>query len=487
MSEPAVTETHISVLFFVGDRAYKLKKTVDLGFVDLTPREARERICHREVELNSRLSPDVYLGVLDISAEGEPVDHLVVMRRMPDDRRLSTLVTEGDTSVGEHLRALARLVADFHSRAERSKDIDRAATPEAILALWEESFAQMTPFEGDVLDAALCRRIEHLVRRYLEGRHELLARRISTGHICDGHGDLQAADVFCLDDGPRVLDCIEFNDRFRHGDVISDVAFLAMDLERLGAPDLARGFLDRYAEFAAETCPRSLVELYVAYRAHVRAKVNLLRAAQTTGDEHDEAVAEARRLMHTAHRWLEAGRVRLVLVGGTPGTGKSTLARGVGEALGWPVLSTDEIRLEGSRGAEEVGFGEGRYAPDAKARVYRELLDRASRALCGGESVVLDGTWVDHLHRDEARAVAAQAAADVVELRCVAPDDVALERIAQRLAAGGGTSEATPDVALGLAAGADPWPEATAVDTSGAVGESLIRALEVVAGSATVA
>ncbi len=357
-----------------------------------------------------------------------------------------------------------------------------------MLALWEESFSQMAPFEGEVLEPALCRGIEHLVRRYVEGRHDLFALRISAGHVCDGHGDLQAADVFCLDDGPRVLDCIEFNDRFRHGDVISDVAFLAMDLERLGAPDLARRFLDWYAEFAAESCPRSLVELYVAYRAHVRAKVNLLRASQSTGDENAQAVAEARRLLHTAHRWLEAGRVRLVLVGGTPGTGKSTLARGMGEASGWPVLATDELRLEGSRDAEaHPGFAEGRYAPDAKARVYRELLDRALRALRQGESVVLDGTWSDHLHREEARAVAAQAAADVVELRCEVPEEVALERIERRLARGPSASEATPEVALRLAADADPWPESVVVDTSGAVGESVARALEAVVGSATVA
>lgn len=471
---PAITETHISVVSFVGDRAYKLKKPVDLGFVDLTTREERERICHREVDLNRRLAPDVYLGVLDVSEPGETdpevCDHLVAMRRLPDERRLSTLVMEGDELATEQLREVARQLADFHSRAERSPEIDQAATPEALLGLWEEGFTALADFEGEVLDPQVCRRIEHLARRYLEGRHDLLWHRIEGGHVCDGHGDLLATDIFCLDDGPRILDCIEFNDRFRHGDVVGDVAFLAMDLERLGAPELGRRFLDWYAGFAAETCPRSLIEHYVAYRAHVRCKVNCLRSE----------VGEARRLLRTTQRWLEAARVRMVLVGGSPGTGKSTVARAMADALGWPLLSTDEVRQEQTRPApgEQVAYGEGRYAPEAKDRVYRELLERAFVSARNGESVVLDATWSDHRHREEARSVAEECLADVVELRCEVEPEVAFGRIRDRLEQQLGASEATPEVAERLAAEFEAWPEATGITTAGVVSEAVAAAID---------
>ena len=490
-SPAQLTETHISVLVFLGDRAYKLKKPVDLGFLDFSTRERRLAACHREVELNRRLAPDVYLGVADVTdVDGSVADHLVVMRRMPPERRLATLVAEGESVVGDQLRGLARLLADFHARAERSPAIDEAATPAAVLANWEESFAQLEPFVGDLLDEDASRRVEHLVRRYLAGRAGLLERRVAEGHVCDGHGDLQAADVFCLDDGPRALDCIEFNDRFRHADVVADVAFLAMDLDRLGAPELGARFLEWYREFSGEWCPPSLVEHYVAYRAHIRAKVACLRAAQLGGPERDGAAAEATRLLHMALRYLDQARVRLVLVGGLPGTGKSTLAEGVATATGWTVLRSDEVRKElagldpTSRAGAE--FGEGLYDAAHTERTYAELLDRARIALAAGESVVLDASWTDARRREAARALAEATVADLDEVRCVVDPAVATTRLAERAARGTDASDATPAVAEELAARADDWPEAVVVPTDGPVSETLTVALALLAAGSAV-
>jgi hypothetical protein len=228
----------------------------------------------------------------------------------------------------------------------------------------------------DVADA-----VERLAHRYLDGRSRLFERRIAEGHIRDGHGDLLADDVFCLDDGPRILDCLEFDDRLRYGDVLLDVAFLAMDLECLGAPDLARRFLDWYTEFSGRPFPASLASHYVAYRAHVRAKVACLRHDQGVEDAADEA----RCLLDLAHRHLEEAAVRLVLVGGLPGTGKSTLARGLADARGWAVLRSDEVRKEltGLPAAVPASsaWGEGLYRPEMTAATYAELLRRASAAL----------------------------------------------------------------------------------------------------------
>ena len=473
-----IAETHISVLVSIGDRVYKLKKPVSLGFLDFSVREKRQRACHREVVLNRRLAPDVYLGVADVvDVDGAPCDHLVVMRRMPPDRRLATLVRTG-APLGDALAGIARRIAAFHAAAPTSDEIAAAGRRGAVQAVWEAGFASVAPFVGPVLDPEAEGRAEALVRRYLEGRSRLFDHRIAVGAVRDGHGDLQAEDIFCLDDGPRILDCIEFDDELRHGDVLADVAFLAMDLERLGAPDAAAEFLARYREFAGETYPQSLAHHYIAARAHVRCKVACLRHGQ--GDE--ASAAPARGLLDLALRHLEAGRVRLVLVGGLPGTGKSTVAAALADAAGWSVLRSDEVRKEIAgvrRTAPAVEApGEGLYRPEMTEATYGALLERATTALELGESVILDASWSSSRHRHIAREVADATSADFVELCCVAPFGVTSQRIQDRLGAGGDASDATPTVARAMAQRFDAWPTASIIDTSGALESSLGQALE---------
>jgi aminoglycoside phosphotransferase family enzyme/predicted kinase len=462
---PAVTETHSGVVFFAGDRAYKLKKAVDLGFLDFTTREHREAACHREVALNRRLAPDVYLGVADVhDAAGEACDHLVVMRRMPVGRRLSTLVLDG-SPVHAVLDDVARLVASFHARAERSPDADRAAGADALAARWSANTAGLQPFTGRFVDAADVAAVDRLAHRYLAGRRALFRARVADGRACDGHGDLLADDIFCLDDGPRILDCLEFDDALRLDDVLADVAFLAMDLERLGRPDLADRVLAAYRAASGDEWPASLTHHHVAHRAQVRAKVSAIRADQGVAD----SAATAQRLLELALAHLDAGRVRLVLVGGLPGTGKSTLARGLGEAAAALVLRSDVVRKElaGLRADRSAGarFGEGIYTATATAATYRELLARAEHALGMGHTVVLDASWTDADRRADARRVAEITASDLIELRCVAPPDVVADRISARTARGGDASDADTAIATAMATVADPWPTSVAIDT----------------------
>jgi aminoglycoside phosphotransferase family enzyme/predicted kinase len=493
----AIVETHISVLVFVGDRAMKLKKPVRFPFLDFSTIEARRAMCHREVELNRRLAPDVYLGVVDlVGPDGETCDHLVAMRRLPEDRRLATLVVDHAPTVPGHLRSLARLLAGFHAAAERSPVIDATATVPAVAGRWEDNTAELRPFGGTVVDLDQVERIDAKARRFLAGRSPLLDDRITRGRVCDGHGDLQAADVFCLDDGPRVLDCIEFNDALRYGDAVDDVGFLAMDLERLGAPELAIRFVHDYREFSADTAPASLVHHYIAYRAQVRAKVACLRAAQAggtglvpaPGEDGGGATAEARRLLDLCERHLDAGRVRLVLVGGRPGTGKSTLARGLARRLDVTVLRSDELRREllGAPPSAPAApaFEEGNYTPAATDVVYDELVRRAEHLLGLGVSCVLDASWTHDRHRRLARDVAARCHADLDELRCDAPDEVAAARIGHRRAHEHDVSEVTPEIAAMLAATGDPWPEAVVVPTDGSRTEAVATALALLQRSA---
>ncbi len=452
---PRLVETHSAVLIFLGDRAYKVKKAVDLGFLDHRSRAAREAACHEEVRLNRRLAPDVYLGVADVlGPDGTPCDHLVVMRRMPEDRRLSTCVARRE-DVDDALRGIARAVARLHAigpvvGAAR----EQLASRDAVRRSWRDSFASLGA-RGIASPDAL--RIEELVETYLAGREAMFDQRIADGWVRDGHGDLMADDVFLLPDGPRILDCLEFDERYRIGDVVTDVAFLAMDLERLGRPDLARRFLDLYREMANATWPPTLVEHAVAYRAHVRAKVRALAGAQELAGGH----AEVDDLLGIARAHLERGQVRLVAVGGLPGTGKSTVADAVADALDALVLRSDEVRARVA-----AGIGPDRYDPANVRAVYAEMLAEAERLLGRGHHVVLDATWSDPHARASLRGMAAATHSSLVEAVCEAPTALAAERITVRGAAFAHGSEATPEVASAMAERFAAWPEAVVLDTT---------------------
>lgn len=455
MTLPAqVAETHVSWVFFVADRAYKLKKPVRFGFVDLTTRQAREMACRREVELNRRLSPDVYLGVLDVVDDGVVKDHLVEMRRMPAERRLSALVRSGEVSTVD-IVGLADFLARFHLQAPHVPGPDLAE-------LWERSFEGVRPFVPAVLQDAEETEVERLARRYVRGRRSLFDHRQDDGFVRDGHGDLLADDIFLLDDGPRVLDCLEFDDELRYSDILGDVAFLAMDLERLGSPALAQGLVEAWARIADPTYPRSLLHHYMAYRAHIRCKVACLRADQ--GDQQSPELA--RSYLSLALRHLERGSVSLVLVGGSPGSGKSTVASHLARELDAIVVRSDEVR---ARLAIDPA---ARYTDESKTRVYTAVIEEARHHLRLGQSVVADATWADSGRRALARVLAAETDSDLVELCCRVDAVAAAERVRRRERAY--SSEATPKIALEAAF--EPWPEATPIDTGSTVEESMARA-----------
>jgi uncharacterized protein len=461
-----IVETHISCLFLVGDRAYKLKKPVRYAFIDQSTREIREAACHREVELNRRLAPDVYLGVLDVcDASGRPVDHLVEMQRLPDERRLAFLVSQGH-DVGPCLHQLARDLAAFHAAAPTSAEICAHASRDSARQRWHDNFNELKRFVGSVVDPVAHERMGHLVERYLEGRGPLFASRATERHARDGHGDLLAEDVFCLDDGPRALDCIEFDDHLRWGDVLADVAFLAMDLERLGSRADADRFLAWYRGFSGESYPASLADFYVAYRACIRAKVACLKHEQ--GDE--PALQRARSLLDLCERRLDRGRVRLVLVGGLPGTGKSTLASTLSARTGWSMLRSDEVRKDVT-GTPHVDhhkhrFGSDIYSDAQTERTYKELLERARRLLGYGESVILDASWIREEHRRWAATLARETSSDVLPIRCVLDARIAAERMHRRRAEGTDPSDADARVAAAMAVRFEPWPDAREVSTA---------------------
>jgi uncharacterized protein len=468
-----IRETHSGVVVLSGDVACKVKKPVDLGFLDFRTLAARGRACRREFDLNRRLAPDVYLDLLTFrGSDGRVLEHAVLMRRMPDELRLSALAESG-LDVDAHLRSLARIVAAFHSTARSGPRIATEGRAPALRRRWAANIEETVSFRGTVLDPAVHEEIAWRARSYVDGRAVLLAERASAGLVVDGHGDLIAEDVFCLPDHPRILDCLEFDDRLRYVDVLDDIAFLAMDLERLGRPELGERLLAYYAEFGGHPQPASLAHHYVAYRAFVRAKVACIRAGQGA----PEAVDEARDLAGLSLRHLRAGEVRLVLVGGAPGTGKTTLAAAIADRIGGVLLSSDDVRRE-----VPLPAGQDRYSERAKAATYRELLRRSRLALKHGETVVADATWSRHSTRQAAERVAGETCSRLVALECRLPRSVAAARAQRRLDARAASSEAGADIALRLAAQREPWPEAAAIDTGGPEREGpLAAALRVLA------
>ncbi|HEX7165535.1 MAG TPA: AAA family ATPase [Acidimicrobiales bacterium] len=480
-----VAETHISWVFLVGDHAYKLKKPVRTAFLDFSTVDARAADCRREVELNRRLAADVYEGVATITGpDGKVCDHLVVMRRMPDDRRLASLVAGSatDAELRRQLVAVARRIAALHASSAPGAAIDEEASQQATAARWVANTSQLRPFAGHLVDGALINEVDALAARYVAGRGPLFTSRVAGARAVDGHGDMLADDIFCLDDGPRILDCLEFDDRLRWGDGLADAAFLAMDLERLGRPDLAELFLCCYADARGDAWPSSLAHHYVAYRAQVRAKVACLRS-----DQGGDTAQDARSLLDLALDRLRRGAVRIVLVGGLPGTGKSTLAAELASRTGWTLIRSDIVRKEryGSASRAPTGYRQGPYGPAQTEGTYADVLATAQTLAGLGESVVLDASWTAERHRAAAHEIANEAFADLVELRCVAPARVAAQRIQSRRRAGVDPSDATPAIAAAMAADAHPWPSSVALDSTMSIDDVVKAALEVAAPEAT--
>lgn len=462
-------ETHTGVVIVAGDRAFKAKKPVHTDFLDFRTVEQREQACAREIELNSRLSPDSYFGIAHLHLPGgEPPEPVIVMRRYHDDDRLASMVTRGQP-VEHVLDSIAEVVARFHAKTHRGRQISEQGMPNAIAARWDDNFAALQAHAGTAVATDSLQHVQELSGEYLAGRACLFARRIEEQCIVDGHADLLADDIFWVENRPVLLDCLEFSDDLRYLDRIDDIAFLAMDLEFLGRPDLGECLLDRYAAYSGDDAPPSLRDFYIAYRAVVRAKTDCV---QLTQGKAGAAEAAANHLALAA-RHLERGAIRFALVGGGPGTGKSTLARELAKYPGTRMFSTDDVRrelLESQRISGEPGtLDAGLYDPDNVTAVYQEMLHRASLALADGYSVVLDGTWRDPQLRGQAQRLAADKHAALIEIRCAIPLDVAAERIANRPK---GNSDATPQIAAALAAHDFEWDSAHRIDTSQPLGQS---------------
>jgi aminoglycoside phosphotransferase family enzyme len=292
-------ETHISWVILAGPFAYKIKKPVNLGFLDFTTMERRAQDCDDEIRLNRRLCPDVYLGVRQIvgrdgayyvGGAGRPIEPVVWMRRLPEQGMLPALLARGDVTPALAQRIAQRLAA-FHAGAATGPGVDEYGSAATIRANWDENIVQTGPVVGRALDADMQAGLVAYVGRFLTEQRDLLERRVTMGRIREGHGDLHAASI-CVEDGRiHLFDCLEFAPRFRCSDVAAEVSFLAMDFDHLGRADMGGAFVEAYVQSSGDRELLHLLDFYKAYRAFVRGKVASLRLLE--GDLSDAGAAAA--------------------------------------------------------------------------------------------------------------------------------------------------------------------------------------------------
>ncbi|MGH7277986.1 MAG: hypothetical protein ACREJG_04790, partial [Candidatus Rokuibacteriota bacterium] len=345
----SLVSTHISWVFVADHEVWKLKRPVDYGFLDYTTLDRRRHFCHEEVRVNRRLAPDVYLGVVPVrldgghhsfTSNGAVVDYAVRMRRLPDAASAEHLLRHGALTHEQLWRLAGRLATFYATSASGSS----WGSLDVLRTNVEENFAQVRPFVGRFVDAETVEAVRGWQLGYLAREERVLDARREQGRIRDGHGDLRLEHVYFEGNQVIVIDAIEFNERFRIGDVAADVAFLAMELDARSRPDLAASFLAAIAMESNDYDLYAVLDFYLSYRAWVRGKVaSFLAADRSTGpDKAQRKAREAERLFALARAYgqprVEVGAV--VAVGGLIGAGKSTLARALGRSLGLPVIDS---------------------------------------------------------------------------------------------------------------------------------------------------
>jgi len=506
-----VIETHISLLFFVGQRVYKVKKPVDYGFLDFTTLARREHFCQEEVRLNQRLAQGVYQGVvplflgadgrlgLEHSPEGgDPVEFAVAMRRLPAEGMLDHLLAAGEVD-NSHMNALADKLADFHATAATGPGVDEHGAPAAVAFNVLENFDQTRDQAGAgaelrTVSAELHAFLEARARAFLEAQGPLFEQRVRAGRIRDGHGDLHAGNVCYLPRGPVVYDCIEFAERFRCGDVACDLAFLTMDLDHGGYRAFARYLARRHAERLGDPELLQLLPFYAGYRAVVRAKVAGLRARGAEGAAREAARREAQGYFHLAASYELPPA--LILMCGLPAAGKTWNARAIARPFE-AVIEASDVRRKILAGVPvtarlpSCGYDAGLYAPELKDRVYADLLERAEAALERGRTVVVDATFDGGRRRAPFRELAARRRAPLVLVHASVGAEETRRRMEARAADASEASDADlevwrrarevfeppdelpPDQRLEHASGVEPD-----LDLTGRVIDALVRAAE---------
>jgi len=472
-------DTHSAIVFLVGSDAYKLKRAVRYDYLDFSTVDRRRRACEAEVALNRRTAPDLYLGALPITrglrglrlgGEGPALDWVIHMRRFDGRGLMDHLAAHGQLDLAL-MAPLAEEIAELHARAERRVDHGGFAGMRWVV---EGNARSLLEDEGGrLLDHDACAGLIARTRECLARNADQLELRRTQGWVRTCHGDLHLGNIVVIDGRPVLFDAIEFNDRIACIDVLYDLAFVLMDLWRLGLVRHANELFNAYLATDGDLDALELLPLFLACRSTVRAKTSATAASLQLDASHaDPLVRAAGEYLERAEAFLRPAPPRLIAIGGRSGSGKSTQAQGIagaiGAAPGAVVLRSDVIRkaIFGLRATSRLG-PEG-YAPQISRQVYDALAGRAARALRAGHSVVVDAVFDREANRRAVAEIATRAAVPFTGIWLDAPASVLGTRISTRT---GDASDATASV-LDAQLRHDPGPiDWITIDASGSADE----------------
>ena len=461
-----LVETHISVILLGQTQVLKLKKPVQFDFLDHRSFERRATAVIKEVVLNRRLSSDIYQGIMEVARDRNgrsvsrvvtdvddyrPADHVdelaVLMRRIPSQARLDELIRLRSTQVAQHITSLAESIRSFHNTYSVRSLTNGKPTPSMVVETlhhqWNNNIRVVqkagTPLLPAVMNHAVTL-VENFGIEFFEHFDQMLLQRVLQGCFVDGHGDLRAEHIYVEGEKISVIDCIEFNDSLRTIDRLNDIAFLRVDLDYLGRPDLSQQFVSAYNTHPIEKDQQELLDFYSVYRGMVRAKVALLTAQQFQTDGENTMAGDyvdvSMRFLAFACRYtLKIHGSFLLGIGGLMGAGKSTLADFLYGLTAANLLRTDELRKQlfiSSDKDKQIPFRQGKYSEEATTATYKELFKCAEPFLKQGNPVILDASFSRTEHRAEMRMLANRCNIPCLFVHCVLEDSILRTRLRKR-------------------------------------------------------
>jgi hypothetical protein len=449
-----IIQTHISYVVLTGKYAYKIKKPVNFGFLDFSTLEKRKYYCQQELKLNKRLCPDIYLEVLpitkkndfyELNGEGEPIEYTLKMKEFPQEKIMTNQIKK-DNVDDATFENITDILVNFYRNDAQSDEVDSYGDIKVIKENTDENFSQTEKVIGKTIDKKTFDFIKNSTNQFLMEKKQLFEKRIKQGYINDCHGDLHTGNIV-IDDGKIcIFDCIEFNKRFRYGDVASDIGFLAMDLDFLGFPYYSSQLIENYSKKSKDADIYKLINFYKSYRAYVRGKVTgfKLDDPNISQNERESTVGLAKKYFDLSYYYsnlislkLNLTKPILFITCGLTGTGKTTIAKKISQDYNSLLLSTDLIRkkMEGINIYEKHHdeYNKGLYSPEKMQLVYDKLIKEAEKNLKAGKNVVLDATFKTKKNRDKARFLARNTNSKFLILNSIMPENLVKKYLNERV------------------------------------------------------